>query len=81
VEKQILIILSGTSGILDDLPVEKVKQFENELLAYADARYAALLAKVVEKKALDDDLRTQLHDVLVEFKKQFVEQNLPQQVS
>ena len=81
VEKQILVILCGTSGSLDDLPVEKVKQFESELLAYVDARYAAVMAKVVEKKALDDELRAQLNEILVEFKKQFVEQNLPQQVS
>ncbi len=81
VEKQILVILCGTSGSLDDLPVEKVKQFESELLAYVDARYAAVMAKVVEKKALDDELRAQLHEILLEFKKQFVEQNLPQQVS
>ena len=45
VEKQILIILSGTSGFLDDLPVEKVKQFESELLAYVDARYAAAVGQ------------------------------------
>ena len=81
VEKQILVILSGTAGFLDDLPVEKVKQFERDLLAYADARYAAVMAKLVEKKALDDELRAQLNEILGEFKKQFVEQNLPQKVS
>jgi F-type H+-transporting ATPase subunit alpha len=81
VEKQILMILCGTSGLLDELPVEQVKKFEQDLMAFVDARYATLLAQVVQKKLLDDDLRAELHDILAEFKKQFVEQNLPEKVS
>ncbi len=36
VEKQIAIVYAGTSGVLDDLPVEQVRQFEEELYKFLD---------------------------------------------
>jgi F-type H+-transporting ATPase subunit alpha len=35
--KQILIIFAGTGGFLDDLPVNQVRDFEQELYKYVDA--------------------------------------------
>ena len=35
--KQILIIMAGTGGFLDDLPVAQVRDFEAELYKYVDA--------------------------------------------
>src|SRR5471030_1649047 len=34
--KQILIIFAGTNGFLDDLPVDKIREFEAELYKYVD---------------------------------------------
>jgi F-type H+-transporting ATPase subunit alpha len=72
VEKQVLIIFAGTQGYLDDLPVEQVRKFEEELYRFADNAHGALLAKIVEKKALDDALRGEIQAVLKEFKERFV---------
>jgi F-type H+-transporting ATPase subunit alpha len=72
VEKQILIIFAGTQGFLDDLPVEQVRKFEEELYRFADNAHRALLAKIVEKKALDDALKAEIGAVLKEFKERFV---------
>src|SRR5712672_644215 len=52
--KQILIILAGTSGFLDDLPVAQVRDFEAELYRYVDSTNAGLLRTIMEKKILDD---------------------------
>jgi F-type H+-transporting ATPase subunit alpha len=72
VEKQVLIIFAGTQGYLDDLPVEQVRKFEEELYRFADSAHGALLAKIVEKKALDDALRGEIQAMLKEFKDRFV---------
>ncbi|MGA2134082.1 MAG: F0F1 ATP synthase subunit alpha [Bryobacteraceae bacterium] len=72
VEKQILIIYAGTQGFLDDLPVEQVRKFELEFYRFLDNAYRPLLAKIIEKKALDDALRGEINAVIKEFKDRFV---------
>ncbi len=70
--KQILIILAGTSGFLDDMPVNQVRDFEKELYKYVDATNPAILRTVMEKKILDDALKGQLTNLIKEAKQQFV---------
>jgi F-type H+/Na+-transporting ATPase subunit alpha len=70
--KQILIIFAGTSGFLDDLPVNQVRDFEKELYKYVDATQGGLLRTIMEKKILDDSLKAQLTDVIKQAKQQFV---------
>jgi F-type H+-transporting ATPase subunit alpha len=70
--KQILIIFAGTSGFLDDLPVNQVRDFERELYKYVDATQGGLLNAIMEKKVLDDSLKAQLSDVIKQAKQQFV---------
>jgi F-type H+-transporting ATPase subunit alpha len=77
VEKQIVIIYAGTSGLLDDVPVEQCKAFETELYRYLDSAHPALLETVREKKALDDALKSQVNSVLKEFKERFAAQHAP----
>jgi F-type H+-transporting ATPase subunit alpha len=72
VEKQVVIVYAGTNGMLDDLPVEQVRQFETELHAFLDSTHGALLQAIREKKALDDQLKGQVNAVLKEFKERFV---------
>ncbi len=72
--KQILIIMAGTGGFLDDLPVSQVRDFEKELFKYVDATNPAILRTIMEKKVLDDTLKAQLQDVIKQAKQQFVSQ-------
>src|ERR1039457_23362 len=72
VEKQILIMFAGTQGYLDDLPVEQVRKFEAEMYRFVDNAHRALLAKIAEKKALDDALRGEIQAVIKEFKDRVV---------
>jgi len=72
VEKQVLVIFAGTSGYLDDLPVEVCRAFEKELYRYADTYHADVLAELRDKKALDDELRARMHHLIKEFKERFV---------
>jgi F-type H+-transporting ATPase subunit alpha len=72
VEKQIVIIYAGTNGMLDDLPVEQVRLFEAELQAFLETSHTSMLQAIREKKALDDQLKTQVNTVIKEFKDRFV---------
>jgi F-type H+/Na+-transporting ATPase subunit alpha len=72
--KQILIIFAGTSGFLDDLPVDQVRDFEAELYEYVDATNPGLLRTIMEKKALDDNLKAQMTKTIKECKETFVAQ-------
>jgi F-type H+/Na+-transporting ATPase subunit alpha len=71
VQKQVAIIYAATNGYLDDVAVEKLRRYEDELFVFLDARKASLMAAIDEKKVLDDDIKTQLNAALVEFGKQF----------
>jgi F-type H+/Na+-transporting ATPase subunit alpha len=69
--KQILIIYAGTNGFLDDLPVDKVRDFEQELYRFVDATNPGLLRSIMEKKVLDDNLKAEMTRVIKECKETF----------
>lgn len=73
-EKQIILIYAGTNGFLDDLKVEEIRAFEDGLYKYLDAAQSSLLADIVTKKALDDDLKNRIGAALKEYKQNFVEE-------
>jgi F-type H+-transporting ATPase subunit alpha len=70
--KQILIIYAGTSGFLDDLPVDQVRDFEAELYKYVDATNPGLLRTIMEKKILDDNLKAEMSKIVKECKETFM---------
>jgi F-type H+/Na+-transporting ATPase subunit alpha len=69
--KQILIIYAGTNGFLDDLPVDQVRDFEEELYRFVDATNPGLLRSIMEKKVLDDNLKAEMARVIKECKETF----------
>jgi F-type H+-transporting ATPase subunit alpha len=71
VERQVAILYAGTNGFLDNVDIASLATYEPELYKFLDARYAALLASIREKKTLDDDLKSQLGAALKEFKAEF----------
>ncbi len=75
VEKQIVIVYAGTTGMLDDLAVEHCRPFEAELYRFLDSSQPGLLQSIREKKTLDDDLKAKLNGVIKEFKTRFVAQH------
>ena len=72
VEKQVLILFAGTTGILDDMPVEQCREFEMELYKYVESVSPQTLRTIQEKKLLDDPLKAEMTSVIGDFKKQFV---------
>jgi len=69
--KQILIIYAGTQGLLDDMPVDQLGEFEKGLYNYVDTSNPGVLKSIEDKKILDDDLRAALTKVIKEYKERF----------
>ena len=72
VEKQILMIFAATNGYVDEYPVSSLSRFEGELYKYVEAKHPTLLAEIIERKVLDDDLKGKVKKALDGFKKKFV---------
>jgi F-type H+/Na+-transporting ATPase subunit alpha len=73
--KQILIIYAGTQGLLDDMAVDQLHDFEKGLYEFVDASSQDLLRTIEEKKTLDDDLRKSMTDVIKQYKDQFASEH------
>ncbi len=54
VEKQIAIIFVGTKGLMQNVPVAKVKEFEKEFLNYLDAKHRDVLDALKAGKYTDE---------------------------
>ena len=72
VEKQVLIIFAGTTGLLDDLPLSSLKAFEEDLYKFVEQKHADVFKEIVEKKTLSDDLKAKMTKAIEAFKKKFV---------
>jgi F-type H+-transporting ATPase subunit alpha len=71
VAKQVAIIFAGTNGFLDDIPVNKVHDFEVELHQALESTYVAWVRLFNEKKTMTDDVKKALSEALTEFKRTF----------
>ncbi len=71
VEKQILLIFAGVSGLLDVIPVSDIVRYEGELLEYFDMKHEALLKDIRTKKQLDDVLKEKIKKAIQEFNEGF----------
>ncbi len=68
VEEQVLILWAGSAGIIDDVPVEEVRNFEGELLETFRTSHQDLLDRIREEKALSDELVESLTRATKDFK-------------
>ncbi len=71
-EEEVAVIFAGGQGYLDDLPVNKVGEFERGLLGAFRAKHQDILSKIATEKSLSDDLRVQLKAAIESFKKTFI---------
>jgi len=69
-EKQVVIIFAGTSGYLDDVPVESIRKFEENFLKFVESMRPGIYQGIREKKELTDDIKKQLIEAIDTFKKE-----------
>src|SRR6201997_3363836 len=67
VEIQVVVIWTVQNGYVDQVPVARVKEFQNKLTEYFTTRKGQLLAKIGREKALSDALKAELKTAADEF--------------
>jgi F-type H+/Na+-transporting ATPase subunit alpha len=70
-EEECVSIFAGTSGLLDDVPVEDVRRFESEMLDHL-RRHTKILETIRETRDFSSDTEQALREALQEFKRNFV---------
>jgi F-type H+-transporting ATPase subunit alpha len=70
-EKQVAIIFAGTNGLLDDVAVSDLRAFEDGLYPYLESS-GSVLADLVTKKQLDDDIKGRLTAAINDYKADFL---------
>lgn len=67
VEKQVVLIFTGTNGYLDELPVDTVQRFEREFLEMMDLKHRDILDKIADTKDIDSETDKRLNAITREF--------------
>ncbi|HRZ41731.1 MAG TPA: F0F1 ATP synthase subunit alpha [Bacteroidales bacterium] len=70
VEKQIAIIYCGTKGLLKNVPVKKVKDFEDSFLHTLESKYPGVLESL-RKGVIDDQITGQLDEIASRITRQY----------
>jgi F-type H+-transporting ATPase subunit alpha len=60
VEQQIAIIFVATEGVLDPVPLEKITEFEEELLERLELQHSEALAEIRETEQLSDAVKDEI---------------------
>ena len=71
VEEQVISFYCVTNGFFDDVPTEKVRQFERELIDALSSK-TIILKQILEKKQIDDEIKNSLNDFIQDFKEEYV---------
>jgi F-type H+/Na+-transporting ATPase subunit alpha len=71
VEVQAAILWTVQNGYMDDVPVEKIKDFQAKLTDYLQTRKANILGTVTKEKALSDATINDLKGAISEFKQTY----------
>src|SRR3954465_6709288 len=67
-EQEVMVIYAGTKGYLDDVPVNRVQEFQTSFLQHVDASAPGLRKGLADKKELTSDFENQLKQALNDFK-------------
>jgi len=71
VEVQAAILWTVQNSLMDDVPVDKIKDFQNKLTEYLTSRKSELMGKIAKEKALSDALTADLKAAVTEFKQTY----------
>ncbi|MEI7729086.1 MAG: F0F1 ATP synthase subunit alpha [Verrucomicrobiota bacterium] len=70
-EVQVAVLWTVQNGLMDDVPVEKIKDFQLKLTETLTNRKSELLARIAKEKAMSDVLVTDLKAAVTEFKQTY----------
>ncbi len=71
VEKQVMILYAAINGFIDDVPTEKVIDFEKRFHQFMEAQYPAIGETIAKTKVLDEATEEKLKAAITDFRKTF----------
>ena len=71
-EREAVSVWAGTTGQLDEVPVEDIRRFDQDFLDYLDRNHKDIFTTVRDTTDLSDDILARLEKAIGEFKKQFI---------
>jgi F-type H+-transporting ATPase subunit alpha len=71
VEQQVVSVWAGTSGYLDDVPIDDIGRFESEFLAEIGREQGGIYDTIRETGQFSDDTATALKDAIGQFRRGF----------
>ncbi len=71
IESQVVILYALTNGLLDDIPLQKIKEFENGLLGYTENNAKTFYKEIREQKMWTETGEKELQNAIREFKSNF----------
>ncbi len=66
VEEQVAVIYCGVNGLLENVPIDKVSEFEKLFIQYLHAKHQADVLDVLKSGKIDDDVQTKLKAAALE---------------
>ncbi|PRY01790.1 F0F1 ATP synthase subunit alpha [Allonocardiopsis opalescens] len=70
-ERQVISVWAGTTGQLDEVPVEDIRRFEADFLDFVAREHGGILDGIRETGTFEDETADQLKNVIEEFKRNF----------
>jgi len=71
VEEQVAVIFAGVKGYLDQIPTQKIGEFEQSLIQKLNAKGSNILESIRKDKSISDDTEKALKETLDELVKNF----------
>ncbi|MFA5094855.1 MAG: F0F1 ATP synthase subunit alpha [Candidatus Omnitrophota bacterium] len=71
--KQVMIIYAGTKGYLDDMPTDRIGDFEEGFYKFIEEKYPDIEHEIATKKEMDASVSEKLDKAVLEFKRQFTQ--------
>ena len=68
VEQQVIVIFAVTSGLVDDVNVPDIKEWEKGLLEFITAQHPEIVDEIRTRKALSEELTGRLRQAIEEYK-------------
>jgi F-type H+-transporting ATPase subunit alpha len=72
VEKMVVLIFAGSNGLLDDIAVVKIHDFEEKLLEHMENMHVKILHKIKKERMIPDDTHEDLIKIITKFKQTFL---------
>jgi len=68
-EQEVVAIFAGTRGYADEVPVDRITDWERALLRNIESSHPELIGEIAEKKEITEETESKLRDAIVAFMK------------